>query len=115
MVRLSDGAATDLANVFRALADPLRLRMLAEVATDPRGECCVCDLTELGAVSQPTVSHHLRVLRESGLLVAERRGTWVWYRIAPGREPLVATLLGAVEHANPASFTTPSARERTPA
>ncbi|GAA2181222.1 metalloregulator ArsR/SmtB family transcription factor [Leucobacter tardus] len=112
---MSDQSAADLASVFRALADPLRLRMLAQVASDPRGECCVCDLAELGAVSQPTVSHHLRVLREAGLLRAERRGTWVWYRVTPGREPLVAALLNAVEGAGVGPSSISTTPERTSA
>ncbi|MEV7527344.1 ArsR/SmtB family transcription factor [Agrococcus sediminis] len=67
--------------------------MLAAIASDSRGECCVCDLAELANVSQPTVSHHLRVLKDSGLVTSQRRATWVWYRLAPGREPTVSTLL----------------------
>jgi len=84
-----------LASVLKALADPLRLRMLSAIATDPRGECCVCDLTGLAEVSQPTISHHLKVLKEIGVLEAERRGTWVWYRIIPERRASVTTLLEA--------------------
>lgn len=86
-------AASTLAATLKALADPLRLRMLSAIATDPRGESCVCDLTELADVSQPTVSHHLRVLREVGVVTGERRGTWVWYRIPPERRPAVTSLL----------------------
>jgi DNA-binding transcriptional ArsR family regulator len=59
--------------------------MLSAIATDPRGESCVCDLADLAEVSQPTVSHHLKVLKETGMLLSERRGTWVYYRIAPGK------------------------------
>ena len=87
-------AAAELSAVFKALADPLRVRMLSAIAADPRGECCVCDLAGLAEVSQPTISHHLRVLKETGLVVPQRRGTWVWYRIAPGSEGTVAALLG---------------------
>src|SRR5690606_14554065 len=71
------------------------LRMLSAIATDPRGECCVCDLAELADVSQPTISHHLKVLKEAGMLVSERRGTWVYYRIAPTRRGAVTALLDA--------------------
>lgn len=85
--------AVALSRTMKALADPLRLRMLSAIAADPRGEACVCDLTELAKLSQPTVSHHLKVLRDSGLLLAERRGTWVYYRIAPARRAAVTTLL----------------------
>ncbi|MGX1695459.1 metalloregulator ArsR/SmtB family transcription factor [Microbacterium keratanolyticum] len=87
--------AAVLAGALKSLADPLRLRMLSAIATDPRGETCVCDLAALAEVSQPTVSHHLKVLKETGMLLSERRGTWVWYRIAPGRQLAVAALLDA--------------------
>ena len=90
----ADAAAT-VAGALKALADPLRLRMLSAIATDPRGESCVCDLAELADVSQPTVSHHLKVLKETGMLRSERRSTWVWYRIAPGKQRAVAALLDA--------------------
>lgn len=86
-------AASTIAGALKALADPLRLRMLSAIAVDPRGESCVCDLAGLADVSQPTVSHHLTVLKETGLLTSERRGTWVWYRIAPQRRDAVTTLL----------------------
>ncbi|AEG43018.1 metalloregulator ArsR/SmtB family transcription factor [Isoptericola variabilis] len=86
-------AADAVAATLKALADPLRLRMLSAIATAPDGEACVCDLAELGEVSQPTVSHHLKVLRDVGLLESERRGTWVWYRVAPAYRGAVTTLL----------------------
>lgn len=86
-------AAASVASTLKALAEPLRLRMLSAIATDPRGESCVCDLAELAAVSQPTVSHHLKVLKDAGLLASERRGTWVWYRILPTRKNAVTALL----------------------
>lgn len=85
--------ATTLAGTLKALADPLRLRMLSAISTDPRGETCVCDLAELADVSQPTVSHHLKVLKTVGLLDSQRRGTWVWYSIAAGRQAAVSALL----------------------
>jgi arsenate reductase len=87
-----DVAAT-VATTLKALADPLRLRMLSFIATAPAGEACVCDLAELTDVSQPTVSHHLKVLRDVGVLASERRGTWVWYRITPGYKAATSTLL----------------------
>ncbi|MFD1492747.1 MULTISPECIES: metalloregulator ArsR/SmtB family transcription factor [Microbacterium] len=90
---IGDDAAAAIATTLKALSDPLRLRMLSAIATDARGESCVCDLAELAEVSQPTVSHHLKVLRDTGVLTSERRGTWVWYRIAPALRPAVATLL----------------------
>ena len=86
-------AATTVANTLKALADPLRLRMLSAIATAPRGESCVCDLAELADVSQPTISHHLKVLKDTGLLASERRGTWVYYRIVATRQAAVTALL----------------------
>ncbi len=85
--------AAALADSLKAIADPIRIRMLSAIAADPRGECCVCDLTGLAEVSQPTISHHLKVLRETGLVVSERRGTWVYYRIAPSRRAATEALL----------------------
>ncbi|GAA1709308.1 hypothetical protein GCM10009809_01930 [Isoptericola hypogeus] len=86
-------AAGAVAATLKALAEPLRLRMLSFIATAPAGEACVCDLAELTDVSQPTVSHHLKVLRDVGVLASERRGTWVWYRITPGYKSAISTLL----------------------
>lgn len=86
-------AATALAATLKALADPLRLRMLSAIASSPSGEACVCDLATLAEVSQPTVSHHLKVLRDVGILTSERRGTWVWYRVDPVSRGAVTALL----------------------
>ncbi|MGJ0203246.1 metalloregulator ArsR/SmtB family transcription factor [Leucobacter sp. gxy201] len=86
--------ASEAAGVLRSIADPLRLRMLSAIAADPRGEACVCDLNDLADVSQPTISHHLKVLRDSGWLTSERRGTWVYYRIAEARREAATVLLG---------------------
>lgn len=86
-------AASTVAGALKALSDPLRLRMLSAIATDSRGESCVCDLADLASVSQPTISHHLKVLKDTGLVDSERRGTWVWYRIAPTRRRAVSALL----------------------
>ncbi len=88
-------SAAAVAGTLKALADPLRLRMLSAIATDPRGESCVCDLAELADVTQPTVSHHLKVLKDTGILTSERRGTWVWYRIIQSRRGAVTALLDA--------------------
>ncbi|MEV6104217.1 metalloregulator ArsR/SmtB family transcription factor [Streptomyces sp. NPDC051940] len=71
------------ARMFKALADPVRLRLFSAVASHEGGEACVCDISDVG-VSQPTVSHHLKKLKEAGLLTSERRGTWVFYRVEPG-------------------------------
>jgi ArsR family transcriptional regulator, arsenate/arsenite/antimonite-responsive transcriptional repressor len=74
-------AATRLASTFKALADPTRVSIVNRLAS--ADECCVCDLTEAFDLSQPTVSHHLRILRDAGLVEAERRGTWAYYRLVP--------------------------------
>ena len=80
---LSPGGADELAPLFKAVADPMRLRLLSLIACHDGGESCVCDLTDAFDVTAPTVSYHLRILREAGLISAERRGTWVYYRINP--------------------------------
>ncbi|MGM7698665.1 metalloregulator ArsR/SmtB family transcription factor [Microbacterium sp. A84] len=90
---IGQDAAASVASTLKALSDPLRLRMLSAIASDPRGESCVCDLAELADVSQPTVSHHLKVLKDVAVLTSERRGTWVWYRINPELRPAVTALL----------------------
>jgi len=92
---IGEDAAEAIATTLKALADPLRLRMLSAIASDPRGEACVCDLAELADVSQPTVSHHLEKLKATGLLASERRGTWVYYSILPSSKQAVTTLLDA--------------------
>ncbi|HET8684316.1 MAG TPA: metalloregulator ArsR/SmtB family transcription factor [Micromonosporaceae bacterium] len=80
-----DGAqAATLAPMFKALGDPVRLRLLSMIASTAGGEACVCDLTGPFDVTGPTISHHLRVLREAGLIEGERRGTWVYYWVVPG-------------------------------
>jgi ArsR family transcriptional regulator, arsenate/arsenite/antimonite-responsive transcriptional repressor len=78
--------AETLASALRVLADPARLRLVSLIAAQPRAEACVCNLTEPLGLSQPTVSHHLRVLNEAGVLERERRGRWVYYRL--NQEPL---------------------------
>ena len=80
---LSPGQAVQLSKVFKALGDPVRLRLASLIASHEGGEVCVCDLTNAFALSGPTISHHLKVLREAGLITGERRGTWVYYRIQP--------------------------------
>ncbi len=81
---ISSEQATDLAMGFRALADPVRLRILSALIAGG-GQICACDFVSLAGKSQPTVSHHLKVLREAGLIEGERRGTWIWYVVVPGR------------------------------
>ncbi|MCG2799438.1 MAG: metalloregulator ArsR/SmtB family transcription factor [Cellulomonas sp.] len=91
---LDDGRAAALALRFKALGDPGRLRLLSLIGAHESGEACVCDLTEPLGLSQPTVSHHLKVLREAGLVTSERRGTWVHYRLVPGVLTQLAAELG---------------------
>ncbi|MDF3139968.1 metalloregulator ArsR/SmtB family transcription factor [Streptomyces sp. T21Q-yed] len=80
---LTPEAAEDLATALKVLADPARLRLLGMIRSQPEGEACTCDLTEPLGLSQPTVSHHLKVLFEAGFLEREKRGRQTWYRIAP--------------------------------
>ncbi|MEO3856895.1 metalloregulator ArsR/SmtB family transcription factor [Acrocarpospora sp. B8E8] len=75
--------AAGVARVFKALGDPVRLRILSIVASREGGEVCVCDITDAFEVSQPTISHHLKVLKEVGLLTSERRASWVYYKVVP--------------------------------
>lgn len=77
--------AEELADAFAALADPVRVRLLSIIASADGGEVCACDLVEPVGRSQPTVSHHLKVLHQAGLVAREKRGTWVWYRAVPER------------------------------
>ena len=80
---LSAAQAVELAKVFKAMGDPVRLRLLSLIASHDGGEACVCDLTGVFDLTGPTISHHLKVLREAGLITGERRGTWVYYRVLP--------------------------------
>ena len=82
---LSEADAAVLARGFAALADPARLRVLSLLASAEAGEVCACDLVEPVGRSQPTVSHHLKVLAEAGLIVGDKRGRWIWYRVVPER------------------------------
>ncbi|MDQ6853928.1 MAG: metalloregulator ArsR/SmtB family transcription factor [Actinomycetota bacterium] len=81
---LGEADADTLAGAFKALANPARLRLVSMIAGSPEGRCA-CDLVAPLGRSQPTVSHHLRVLREAGLVESERRGPWIWYRVVPER------------------------------
>lgn len=80
------------AAMFKALGDPVRLRLFSLIASHEGGEACVCDISDVG-VSQPTVSHHLKKLREAGLLTSQRRGTWVYYKVAPSVVAAMGNLL----------------------
>ncbi|HWM02307.1 MAG TPA: metalloregulator ArsR/SmtB family transcription factor [Actinophytocola sp.] len=89
---LDSAGAVEGAAVFKALADPIRLRLMSIIAS-AGGEMCVCDITPQFDVSGPTISHHLKVLREAGLVDCERRGTWVYYWPLPNRLTWLSTLL----------------------
>jgi ArsR family transcriptional regulator len=78
---LTSGEADDLVRLFKALADPVRLRLLSLITCHAGGEACVCELSEVFELTGPTISHHLKVLREAGLIIGERRGTWIYYRV----------------------------------
>jgi len=77
---IEPSAAGDLAELFKALADPTRVAIVNRLS---QGECCVCDLNAAFDLSQPTISHHLKVLRDAGLVDSTRRGTWAYYRLVP--------------------------------
>jgi ArsR family transcriptional regulator, arsenate/arsenite/antimonite-responsive transcriptional repressor len=86
--RLTGAEAASAAVLFRVLGEPARLQLLSLIAAQPSGEVCACELVESLGLSQPTVSHHLKVMYEAGLLEKERRGTWIYYRIV--QEQLVS-------------------------
>ena len=90
--QLSEESANELSPIFAALGDPVRLRLLSIVAAE--GEVCSCNLEEPLQKSQPTVSHHTRILAEAGLIVGEKRGRWTWWRIRPDRLTQLRGLLG---------------------
>ncbi|MEU7990000.1 metalloregulator ArsR/SmtB family transcription factor [Streptosporangium canum] len=80
---LTEDDAAELAVLLKAVADPVRLRLLSMIGSHAGGEACVCDLTAAFDLTAPTISHHLKVLRTAGLIDSERRGTWVYYWIVP--------------------------------
>ncbi|MFF1487595.1 ArsR/SmtB family transcription factor [Streptomyces sp. NPDC058319] len=90
---LGEDRAIELAKVFKALGDPVRLRLLSMIASRAGGEICVCDLTPAFDLSQPTISHHLKLLRQAGLIDCERRGTWVYYWLLPEATDELAGIL----------------------
>jgi ArsR family transcriptional regulator len=93
--------AADMARMFKALGDPIRLRLLSRITSAASGEICVCDLTgDDFDVSGPTISHHLKVLREVGLVTSQRRGTWVYYRPVSANLHQLAALLSTPVPAN---------------
>ena len=89
---LSRPEAERTAALLKAVADPTRLQLLALIRASAAEEACVCDLTAPVGLSQPTVSHHLKVLTEAGLLTRERRGTWAWFHLVPSRLEDVAAI-----------------------
>jgi ArsR family transcriptional regulator, arsenate/arsenite/antimonite-responsive transcriptional repressor len=92
---LTSEAAAELAVQLKALADPVRLQLTSVIASHAGGEACVCDISAGIQLSQPTISHHLKVLRTAGLLTSERRGSWVYYRVVPDALQQLSHLLGA--------------------
>jgi len=98
---LTADAATELARMFKALADPARLRLMSLVASHEGGEACVCDISGSFDLTQPTISHHLKVLRQAGLLDCERRATWVYYRVVPEALTALSMLLSVNGDAAP--------------
>jgi ArsR family transcriptional regulator len=90
---LDEAQAEALAQSFAALADPIRLRLLSFI-TSSAGEVCACDLVEPSGRSQPTVSHHMKILVDAGLVTREKRGLWVWYRAVPSRLDALRAVLG---------------------
>ncbi|EGX60886.1 ArsR family transcriptional regulator [Streptomyces zinciresistens K42] len=91
---LDEDQAAELAKVFKALGDPVRLRLLSMIASRGEGgEVCVCELTPAFDLSQPTISHHLKLLRQAGLIDCERRGTWVYYWVLPTALDRLAVVL----------------------
>jgi ArsR family transcriptional regulator len=90
---LAADQSAGLARVFKALGDPVRLRLLSLIASHAGGEACVCDLTDAFDLTGPTISHHLKVLREAGIIDGERRGTWIYYRVRPTTLETLAAVL----------------------
>jgi ArsR family transcriptional regulator len=90
---VGEQAAAGLARVFKALGDPVRLRLVSLIGAHHGGQVCVCELTSAFSLTQPTISHHLKVLRDAGIIDCERRGTWVYYRLVPAALARMSALL----------------------
>ncbi|MEV5486188.1 MULTISPECIES: ArsR/SmtB family transcription factor [Streptomyces] len=105
---LDEEQAVELAKVFKALGDPIRLRLLSMIASRQGGEVCVCDLTPAFELSQPTISHHLKLLRQAGLIDCERRGTWVYYWLLPEMTDKLAGILTRPEPRSGRSLNEPA-------
>ena len=95
--RLSQEQAELVAPLLKALADPVRLRLMSLIASHAGGEACVCDLTAAFDLSQPTISHHLKVLHDAGLIDRDKRGVWVWYRARTEALAGLGALIGSVQ------------------
>ena len=96
---LSQAQAEQVAPLLKALADPVRLRLMSLIASHPGGEACVCDLSGAFELSQPTISHHLKVLHEAGLLDRDKRGVWVYYRARTEALASLGMLIGSQDTA----------------
>jgi ArsR family transcriptional regulator len=92
---MTGAQAEQIAPLLKALADPVRLRLMSLIASHDGGEACVCDLADAFELSQPTISHHLRVLHEAGLIERDKRGVWVYYRARTEALVNLSTLIGA--------------------
>jgi len=91
---ITAGQAADLARLLKALADPVRLRLVSMVAAHEGGEACVCDLTEPLGLTQPTISHHLKILTDAGIFTRDKRGVWAYYALRPEALQALAAILG---------------------
>jgi ArsR family transcriptional regulator len=92
---LTPNQAGDLAHILKALADPTRLRLVSMVAAHDGGEACVCDLTDPLGLTQPTISHHLKILVDAGIFTREKRGKWAYYALVPGALDALSTVFSA--------------------
>ncbi|MFC5214512.1 ArsR/SmtB family transcription factor [Streptomyces coerulescens] len=110
---LDQDQAADLAKIFKALGDPVRLRLLSLIASRAGREVCVCDLTPAFDLSQPTISHHLKLLRQAGLIDCERRGTWVYYWVLPTTLDRLSTFLTTAQKPETTFLTTAQKPEAT--
>ena len=99
---LPESGAQELALLFKAVADPVRLRLLSLIACHDGGESCVCDLLDAFDLTAPSVSYHLKILREAGLISSQRRGTWVYYRVNPRVMARMSAVLAAPRLLQPA-------------
>jgi ArsR family transcriptional regulator len=97
---LSEAQADQIVPLLKALADPVRLRLISLVASHAGGEACVCDLNNAFDLSQPTISHHLKVLHDAGLLDREKRGVWAYYRVRPAALASIAALVASTPAAH---------------